>query len=168
MQLYLLVLRLIHVVSAVCWVGGTLVLVGFILPAVKRAGPDGGKFMQLLVQRKLPLYLLIAAWSAIVSGALMFWVVSGGLRTQWLATSHGIVLSLGALSGIGAFLVGGLISSPAAARLGEIGKQVQASGGAPTAEQAGAMRSLQERLVTGAHIAAGLMTVALILMIASR
>src|SRR5688572_29923036 len=76
MRSYLLALRLIHIVSAVCWVGGSFVMVGFVLPAVKRAGPEGGKFMNLLVQRKLPVYLVIAAWSAVISGALLYWTVS--------------------------------------------------------------------------------------------
>ena len=164
----LLVLRLIHIVSAVCWVGGTLLMVGFVLPSVKRAGPDGGKFMQLLVQRKMPQYLGIMAALLVLSGALMYWVVSGHLQAQWLGTSRGIMLTLGALFGIGAALSGTVFTAPAATRLEAIGRQVQTSGGPPSAEQAAEMRSLQQRLVTGAHITAGLMVVALVLMVVSK
>lgn len=168
MATYYLILRVIHIIAAVCWVGGTFVSVGFILPTVKRAGPEGGRFMQLLVQRKLPQYLVIAAWCAIVSGVLLYWFVSGGIRLQWLTTLRGTLLTIGALSGIGAFLTGVLVSAPAAARLGVIAGQVQAVGGPPTADQAGLMRSMQERLVRGSHIAAALMAVALVLMVVSR
>jgi hypothetical protein len=49
-----------------------------------------------------------------------------------------------------------------------IGGQVQAAGGPPTAEQAGQMRSIQERLVRGSHIAAALMAIVLVLMVLSR
>jgi hypothetical protein len=168
MRSFLLVMRLIHIVSAVCWVGGTFVQVGFILPAIKRAGPEGGKFMQLLIQRRLPLYLVIAAWSSIISGALLYWYASGGLQLQWIATFRGLLLTIGAASGIGAALAGLLISAPAAARLGMIAARAQAAGGPPTPEQAGEIRSMQERLVRGSHIAAALMAVALVLMVVSR
>jgi hypothetical protein len=124
--------------------------------------------MGLLVQRRFPQYLVIAGWSAIISGALLYWIVSGGIQLQWLATSRGTLLTIGALSGIGALLVGVLVSAPAASRLGVIGGQVQAAGGPPTAEQAGQLRSMQERLVRGSHIAAALMAVALVLMVLSR
>ena len=53
MDIVMIVLRLIHIVTGVFWVGGSFLLLSYIVPAADAAGPAGGQFMQRLMQRGL-------------------------------------------------------------------------------------------------------------------
>jgi hypothetical protein len=90
----------------------------------------------------------IAALLTVISGVLMYWSVSNGFRLAWLATSSGIVLSIGALAGILAYVVGVTIHAPTGARLAAIGKEIAAAGGKPTPEQLQMLGKLQARIAS--------------------
>jgi uncharacterized membrane protein len=52
-----LLLRLIHILAGVFWVGAIFLIAGFLLPTARAMGREGGRFMQhLMLQRRLPVF----------------------------------------------------------------------------------------------------------------
>jgi len=51
MDLYVIVLRILHIFGAVFWAGTTFLFTGYVGPAVMASGPEGNKFMQALLNQ---------------------------------------------------------------------------------------------------------------------
>ncbi|MCP4423851.1 MAG: hypothetical protein GY803_05100, partial [Chloroflexi bacterium] len=131
-----IVLRLIHIIAGVFWAGAGLMNVGFVSPAAKKAGPEGGKFMQTLVQQTQFSHVMdIAAILTILSGSWLIWIISGGFQLEWLATRKGLSLTIGGLTAIIAYALAWIIIKPTLARIGQLGKEMASAGGPPGPEQ---------------------------------
>ncbi len=61
MDLVLIVLRLIHIVSGVLWVGGAFLVFRFVEPAIKDLGPQGEPFMSRVGPRLPPYFITVSA-----------------------------------------------------------------------------------------------------------
>jgi uncharacterized membrane protein len=162
---YLILLRLIHIVSAVFWAGAIMYLAWFIIPAVKALGPDGGKFMQQLSRtNKLPIVMLVAGAFTVVGGLLLINELSSGFQMQWFGTPHGIVISIGGTFAIIAYVLGLTINLPAVNRMAAIGKAAAASGAPPSAEQMQELQKLRNKMFATTNVMAGMVFIAAICM----
>ncbi len=147
MDIGMIVLRLIHIFSGVFWVGSLLVVTGFLQPAAASAGAEGGRFMQRLFnQTRFGPVQGIAGALTVLSGLLMYLRDSAGLQLAWITSPSGLVLTIGALAGILAGVVGAALAGPAGTRLAALARELQASGTPPTAAQATQMQALQKRV----------------------
>lgn len=165
----IVLLRLVHIGAGVFWAGGAFLVAGFLEPAVRGAGPEGGRFMQRLVQQhRLPMYLLAAGALAILSGVVLYWRMSGGLQPAYVTSPVGLTFALGGLAAILAFVLASIESAPVAARLGAAAGAMQAAGGPPTPEQLAELGGLQARLTRALRLTAGLLAVAVIAMAIAR
>lgn len=163
MDVYMIILRLIHILAGVLWAGWAFVSLAFIEPATRAAGPEGGKFMQALSGKtKLIQTMLIAPLLVIFTGVLMYWQVSGGLSRSWLVLAPGLALTIGSLAGILAFVLGLVINRPAADRLAALSREMQSVGGPPSSEQMAELRAQQQRLSMGGLYGAILLAIAVI------
>jgi hypothetical protein len=100
-------LIVLHVLAAAFWVGASLSLVAFVIPAVQRAGVDAPAFMDRLMRgARLQMALAIAGMTTILSGLAALWIVSGGFNRGFMASTNGITLSCGAGLGILAVILG--------------------------------------------------------------
>ncbi len=61
MDWLMVVLRLVHVVGGVLWVGMMAFTVVFLAPAIADVGPDGGKVMAALQRRRVMTVMPIIA-----------------------------------------------------------------------------------------------------------
>lgn len=167
MNFYMIVLRLIHIMGGVFWVGAAWMLAGFIQPTAKAAGPDAAKFMQRLMQSRLSILISVSAVLTVVSGALLYDRVFG---TQWrlMVTRAGIGFSLGALAGFIALGIGGGVISPASARMSRLNREIQAAGQPPTPEQMALMGQLQARIASATLWSAIISGIALFFMAIAR
>jgi uncharacterized membrane protein len=155
-----IVLRLIHILAGVFWVGAIFLLAGFLVPTARSIGPESGRFMQHLMQRRrLPVYLGIAMLLTVLSGVTMYARVAAATEGTWASTPPGIGYGVGGLAAILGAILGGAISGPAARRMAAIGQQGAQSGGL-SAEQQGEMQRLQRRAALGSRLTAGLLGVA--------
>lgn len=115
----LFLLRAIHVVGGVMWVGGVVLVTLFLLPATQSLGPAAQPVMQFIMgRRKLPVYFMLLGILTTLAGVLLMMrniSLSNGL---WSRSPMGIGISVGAAAAILALLVGMLVSAPAAKRLG--------------------------------------------------
>ncbi len=164
MSVYMLILRLVHILAGVFWAGTVFFYAIFLLPRVKAAGPVGGQFMQKLSQPPLPASLSAAGGLVVLSGILMYWRDSGGFQATWIRTFPGLALTIGGLAGLTAIVLGVVVSRPAATRLGVLGKEVAGSGGPPSPAQQTEMQALAGRLEKAVYQTAYLLLIAAITM----
>src|SRR5690242_20278924 len=104
----MLILSLLHIVAGAFWAGVVLFAFAFLEPVVEALGPAGGAFMQkLMTGTKLQTVMPLAGMLTILSGAVMYWMVSDHFAAVWLTSAHGITISIGSLAGILAAMAGG-------------------------------------------------------------
>lgn len=145
--IYLLVLRIIHVVGGTCWLGGAIIYHLFLEPTAKATAPGGQQFMQyFIVRRHYPMYMTISSLLTILSGALLLWHNSSGLDVNWVTTGPGLVLTLGSMLGVIALGMGLFILGPTAKRLVGLGQAIQAAGGPPLPEQMSELHYLETKM----------------------
>ena len=146
MDWYLVVLRVVHILAGVFWVGAALLTFLFLQPAARELGPAASPLMMNLAQkRRMPDVILGAAAVTVLAGVLLYWDVSNGLDGEWIGSSYGIAITVGALCGIAAVILGASIVRPSMLAMAEIGREVAASGGPPSDEQAIRIQVLQAR-----------------------
>jgi hypothetical protein len=136
MDWWLIVLRLVHVGSAMARFGGAIVGALFLQPTAKALGPAAQPFMdQLMRQRRMGIFFPIVAALTIVSGAVLYWRDSGGLQISWITSPSGLTLTVGGLAAIVAFFGGMVLIGPSIAQQAAVHGELATSGGVPTDEQ---------------------------------
>jgi uncharacterized membrane protein len=162
-----IILRLIHILAGVFWVGAMILVAWFLLPTARSLGREGGRFVQhLMMERRLRVYLGIAMLLTVLSGITMYARMAAATHGAWAGTPPGIAYGVGAVAAILGAAVGGAIGGSAGRRLQAIGQAVGAGG--PSAEQQAEIVRLQDRMARGAAIAAGLLIVAAAAMAVGR
>jgi len=90
----LFLLRAIHIVGGVLWVGGVVVVGLFLLPATQAVGPAAQPMMQFIMgRRKLPVYLMSLGVVTTLGGLLLFYrnvSLTGG---AWARSPMGVGIS---------------------------------------------------------------------------
>jgi uncharacterized membrane protein len=146
MDTYMVVLRILHILAGVFWVGAAFTTILFLQPTAREVGPAAGPFMAHLAGKKrLVDWVLRAAGLTILVGLLMYWRVTSGLEWDRITSAYGISLTIGALCGIAAFSLGLSVVRPTIMATLAIGREVAASGGPPTPEQGAQLQALQKR-----------------------
>ena len=158
-RLIMIILRLIHVLAGVFWVGTALLIAAFLVPTMRETGRDGSRVMQhLMGQRRLQVFIGIAGALTVLSGIAMYARWTAVTHGSWAGSRPGIAYGVGGVAAILGALAGGLISGAAAQRLGEIGQRI--GSGVPSPEQQAEMAKLQTRIALGTKVSAGLLVVA--------
>jgi uncharacterized membrane protein len=161
-------LRLLHVVAGAAWVGALLFIARFLLPTVSAIGPAGGAVMQHLTQvRRLQRYMMGTALLTIFSGFALYWHAAQA-GPGWPATRSGQAFGLGGLLGVLAVILGVVVNSPTAQRLGALAGSVHAAGRPPTAEEQAELGRLRTRLGRAGNAAAILVVLAVAMMAVAR
>jgi uncharacterized membrane protein len=158
-------LILVHVFFGVLWAGGAIAAGFFIIPAVLEAGPAGAAVMAGVLKRRFPIVMTGSAVLVVLTGLRLYTM---RLSTAWLGTTHGIVLSVGALAGLGAFAIGLFVQKPTADKMGALGARLSAADGPPSPEDAAEMRRLRTRLGKVARVTAWHLIVAALMMAAHQ
>ena len=165
----LILMRLLHIVAGAFWVGAVVFMAAFLIPTIRAVGPGGAPVMGHLAQvRRLPLVLLGAAWTTILSGAGLVWYQAGPLGFRWFSVGPGRVFGIGAVLAVIATVIGMTVSAPTARRIGAITGRVQAGGGTPSAEDQSELRRLQARITSATNAVAVLVILALMAMAVAR
>jgi hypothetical protein len=168
-MLYLMVLlRFLHILSGIFWVGSALMLTYFISPSVQATQESGQKFFSHLLQ-KTPLMKIITSTALITVGAglALYWVDSDGFKSGWMYSGPGLGFGLGGLAGlIGLYY--GIQQGRRSTAMVELGKQVQSQGHPPTEDQLKSIQNLQAQLKTGGLLNAIFLLLASLLMATAR
>ena len=169
-SVYMVVFRVLHILSAIAWAGSVFLFVTFIQPSAATTGPAGAPFMAELLGRRRLVDRVIAMGSVTVAaGLFLYWHdadLYGGIA-DFASTTFGTWLTIGAVAAISALLIGILGIRPRVERLLRIGGEAAAAGGPPP-EQAAEMGSLQSGLRALARTALALIAVAAFSMATAR
>ena len=164
-----LIMRLVHIVAGAVWVGTAIMMSWKILPASNDAGPAGGQYMGMLMnKRKLPLAMMSMALLVFITGTRLFMIRSGGAWGEYMATPVGRGLTAGALLALMGFSVGMLVNVPTSKKMGALGAQIAAAGGPPSEEQAGQMAAYRAVIAKGSLAIAILLGLAAVMMAIAR
>ena len=162
-----IILRLIHILGGIFWVGTMILLAGFLLPTVRALGPNGGRFMQQLMrQQRLQLYLGIAMLLTVLSGITLYARMAAATHGAWAGSTPGIAYGVGAVAAILAAAIGGAVGGSAGRKMLAVGQAIGPSG--PSAEQQAELARLQTRMTRGARLAATFLVVSASAMAVAR
>jgi hypothetical protein len=165
----MILLRLIHILGGVFWVGTVFVITWFLLPSNKTTGQAGLVVMQeVMMRRKLSVYLMVAMGLTILSGLAMYARMAMITHGVWASTTNAKVLGFGALCGIVGGAIGGSISKATGMKMAAIGKAIQDSGQPPTEAQRSEITALQEKMQKVMSFVAILLVLAVAAMASAR
>ena len=147
MDWLVIVLRILHIGAAIGWVGGAALFSFFVEPTLNALGPDAEKVTGELIQRRqLPRYFGILSTTAVLAGAVLYWVDSQGLQLAWITSPTGLAFTIAALAAVAAWLGGGILLSPAVKNVAAVGAEMKSAGGPPSGELMARMHAAQERV----------------------
>jgi hypothetical protein len=168
-RLLMIVLRLVHILAGIFWVGGLQVMAWFAVPAQRSTGESGGAFIrQMMMGEKLSSWFSAAAGLTFLSGLLLYWRLIAVSSGAWASTRPAMIFGLGAALAILAGIIGGIMGGGSARKMGPLGERIAASKGNPDPAVIAEMRALQRRSVTGVRIAATLTMLAAAAMAVAR
>lgn len=164
----IIVLRLAHILAGVFWVGAVLFTARFLLPSLRAAGPAGGAVMAQLVQRKMPIVMMVSAFVTVGSGIWLLMIDSAGAPGAWMRSGPGRTFALGGALAILTLIFGFAINMPTAARLGAINQAIAKRGGPPTPDESAQLERLQARMGVATQVVAVLLVIATAAMAVAR
>jgi len=146
MDVLVIVLRIVHIFSGIFWVGFGLFNFFYFQPAIRATGAEGMAVMQHLNQKtNLMPTVYLAATLTFLSGLGLFWPLAVSMPST-LHSSYGIVISVGSLSGIIAWLHAIFLVRKIISKIQVLGGQIQSQEGPPTPDQQSEMDALASRL----------------------
>jgi len=156
-------LRLLHIVAGLIWVGAAMVMSLYIEPALEKSEDSGTRFLRALYSmsgfsKLIPLAAIITT----LAGLLLYGVLS---YHNTLNSSMGIVLTAGAVFGLLAF-AHGLFA--VWRNSGKYAEQVKAAGDTPPAAQRETLQTLAGKLRRNGRVSMWLALVSLVLMAGAR
>jgi hypothetical protein len=167
MDIVLVLLRLIHIIAAVAWIGLGGVTALYIGPAVGRAGESGLRFLKtLMTQTSYARVFPAASGITVLAGILLYLI---GNAMSHFTTTGNIVLGIGALAGLLAIIHGGAITGRATSALGAALAQYVPDGSQPiSAEGLAALRERAAEVANHSRLSFLLTVIALIGMGSAR
>ena len=165
METYLIwLLRILHIVAGVFWVGGTLFMTFFVGPAIGATGEAGQRFVgHLMNNLKLSNRMSAAAGTTVLAGLILYGL-DARAGAAWLGSRFAIGLGIGAVFAIVGLVFGILIGRSTKA-MAELGARMQ---GKPSPDQITQMQTIQKQQATYSSLAAISLILATIFMAIAR
>lgn len=160
MDNWLYIVRALHILAAALWVGAAAMLTLHVMPAIRRSGAAGGTVLVEAVRRGVGVFMPIVAGTTILTGVWLYvawYQVRGGIHG-----AGALMLTLGALAGFAAAIIGGAVLGRTVAALADL-----AIGPADAANEA-RIAALHQRGAAASRAALALLIAALLLMVLSR
>lgn len=157
-DLLLVLLRVLHIVGAVFWAGGTFLLAGFHEYVLDPGDPER-TIQRMAEYDRMSTVVGASGMIAVLAGLGLYWIVSGGLARTWITSPYGLTITVGALAGLASVAVAFPTVARTNDRATELYETVSEQEGL-TAEQAATVEQLHGRLRTGERLVALLLLVA--------
>jgi uncharacterized membrane protein len=159
MQAELYVLRVVHVVGGILWVGAATAMAFFVAPSLAEAGPAGGAVMAGIGKRKFMVFMPVTAILTILAGIRLMMKVSAGSGGAYFSTPSGMTYGISAAIVFLSFAHGMATARPLGNRMAELGAKMQEPGGDKAALGA-EMKTVQLKLAKNLQITAVMLLVA--------
>lgn len=142
MDILVLILRLLHIIGGVFWVGGAVAMNFFVAPTMRATGDAGKQFAGHLMGRtQFSQFLMYSGIASIVAGVILYGIDSNWFTSAWQSSGPGIGFGLGALFAL-IGMVTGIMNGSNNRKMGSLGAQIQ---GKPTPEQAARLAAIQKQ-----------------------
>jgi len=165
MDILTVVLRLVHVVGGVFWVGGAIAMNFFIGGTIRATGDAGKQFAGHLMGRtSFSQFMTYSAILSVLAGFILYGIDSNWFTSAWQSSGPGIGFGIGALFAL-IGLVTGIMNGNNNRKMGRLGAQIQ---GKPTAEQAAQLGAIQQQQAWVVPVNTYSLLLALILMAVAR
>lgn len=163
-NLVLLLLRIIHIVGGVLWVGGSLIMTFFIVPTIGATGESGQKFMGHVMNRlKFSTWMAVASGSTVLAGFILYGL-DARAGAAWVRSDFAIGLGIGAGFALIGFVAGILVGRATRAMAG-LAAQIQ---GQPSSAQMTQLQAIQKRQATLSIISVVTLLLATVFMAIAR
>jgi len=153
----LIVLRLVHILGGVFWVGSALFTSIFLIPALAGVGPAAGQVMAGLQGRRLFTVLPVVAVLTILSGLRLMQLTSGGFSAVYFEQTAGQAYTASAVAATLAFILSIVVARPAAVRSARIAAQMATSDPSTRPELVRELEGLRRRGAVSSAIAVTLL-----------
>ena len=120
MKAEFLVLRLIHILGGIFWVGSMIFTTFFLAPVIGSSPAVAGQVMAGLQKRRLFLALPVVALLTIASGLRLLSIASIGFSRAYFSTPTGRTFATSAVAATIAFLLSLSVSRPGFVRIGRL------------------------------------------------
>ncbi len=165
MNVFIIGLRLVHILGGVFWVGSAMMNAFFLTPAVAATGQAGQQMMgHMITKGKMSVRLTVAAVLTVLAGAILYWIDSGGLTSSWTSSATGLGFGIGGLFALVGLVTGAMVGMNAS-KMGHIAASAQ---GKPSAEQLAQMQTAQKRMALASKISTIALIIALVCMATAR
>jgi uncharacterized membrane protein len=146
---FMLVFRLLHILAGAFWFGAAVLFTGFIGPAAAEVGPAAGPLLaNVVAKRHVAKIITSAGGVTVLAGLFIYWHDWHLYRSfgDWIGSSFGIVLTIGAVAAILAAVEGSLLVGRNVERLVEVGGRLAEAQGPPPAELLERFGKLQQEI----------------------
>ena len=142
MDILVLILRLLHIIGGVFWVGGAVAMNFFVAPTMRATGDAGKQFAGHLISRTpFSPFMMYSGIASIVAGFILYGIDSNWFTSAWQSSGPGIGFGLGALFAL-IGMVTGIMNGSNNRKMGALGAQIQ---GKPTPEQSARLGAIQKQ-----------------------
>lgn len=124
MHAEVLVLRVVHVLGSVLWVGTALFVSLFLVPAMGMAGAAGAPVMGALVKRRLFVVVPTVAVITMLAGFRLLWLNSTGFSASYFASMSGRSYAVGSVLALAGFTLFMMVNRPAIGRIVQLAQQI--------------------------------------------
>jgi uncharacterized membrane protein len=116
----IIVLRIIHVVGGLFWVGTALFNSFFLFPAMSEAGPAAGTIIGSMRRRHLFTVLPLVALITILAGIRLMWITSADFSAEYFQSGRGSTFAWSGTAAIAAFIIGITLGRPTGMKMGAV------------------------------------------------
>jgi hypothetical protein len=120
----MILLRLVHILLGIFWVGATIFTTFFLFPSLIGDPATMGKVGQGLMRRRFMMIMPLVALFTILSGLAMLRVTSGGQMDAYMQTPAGRTFGMAGGIAILAFILGISLARPAGMKAAQLGAQM--------------------------------------------
>ena len=152
MDTVLVLLRVVHIVGGIFWVGTATMLTFFLGPAMTSAGPAGGPVMAGLQKRGFMTALPIIAIVTMLAGFALIWRLSGGEFGAYARSTTGSTFTMAGGMAVIGFIVGMAVSRPNAMRAGAMMRQIAGADEAARPAMLAELAIIQRRAAIGSLV----------------
>lgn len=146
----ILVLRLVHILGGIFWLGSGLFTAIFLVPALARLGPaSAGPVMGALQQRRIFTVVPLVAIATILSGLRLLHIASHGFTPAYFSTGTGGTLLWSGIAAIVGFLLALTVARPAMMRANQLGASMAT---VPDAERGARAAEIERLRRRGANV----------------
>ena len=165
----LILLRIVHVGSAMAWFGGAIIGSFFLQPTAEALGKAGQPFMEYLMKRRrMGIFFPVVAALTILAGGALYWRDSGGLQVSWITSPTGLAFTIGGLAALAAFFGGLVLIGPSIADQTAVETELARGNGGPTESQRERLARAERRMRLATRLDLPLLSLAGLTMAVAR